>query len=558
MAVNEYIKKFSNDIYATKNDVVREMKTPLVDGIWSQILDYRRDFYETIAIPNFNSDRFSVCLTPAISKKINNFERKLTTVLNKFLMLQRNLASDYFKHSLYKRILKFVATKYKIDTYDTVLDGIIDGTIVYNLPADQAILQKYFSCLVDIEENFLQDVDENTLGNFYSKLMGSEDLTEYYRKKPSSKFSSGYDIGQVKIGVAPQNIESAVDQLMRYIKYDEKQSLIVKAIAIFYYLYFIKPFENYSEEVAILTMKKFLASNDVNAVAPYIAFEVLLVDKAALESKINDCQKSGDLTYLVNYILNLLDPIIDQMEDDIAKSQAQTLKVDTFQADPLPPRPENKEPIFKEGRETVSIPVVEKVPLTEKELQETGFNQEENAENEPLDEEIKEETPVLNEQEVTTEEIVQKEEVSNLDVNETPKAEEKVEEVKTIDSPSEEEKRAREELARPMQPTIEGAEKLHFSQNLAISNVPTGLSEEDAQKLETHLMELNPSLSRGQAYFYARHCTIGMYYTVDQYKKEVGCAYETARCNMNNLVLLGYYKKATLKKKYVYIPVKRN
>ena len=147
MAVNEYIKKFSNDIYATKNDVVREMKTPLVDGIWSQILDYRRDFYETIAIPNFNSDRFSVCLTPAISKKINNFERKLTTVLNKFLMLQRNLASDYFKHSLYKRILKFVATKYKIDTYDTVLDGIIDGTIVYNLPADQAILQKYFSCL---------------------------------------------------------------------------------------------------------------------------------------------------------------------------------------------------------------------------------------------------------------------------------------------------------------------------------------------------------------------------------------------------------------------------
>ena len=413
-------------------------------------------------------------------------------------------------------------------------------------------------CDVDIEENFLQDVDENTLGNFYSKLMGSEDLTEYYRKKPSSKFSSGYDIGQVKIGVAPQNIESAVDQLMRYIKYDEKQSLIVKAIAIFYYLYFIKPFENYSEEVAILTMKKFLASNDVNAVAPYIAFEVLLVDKAALESKINDCQKSGDLTYLVNYILNLLDPIIDQMEDDIAKSQAQTLKVDTFQADPLPPRPENKEPIFKEGRETVSIPIVEKVPLTEKELHETGFNEEENAENEPLDEEIKEEAPVLNEQEVTTEETVQKEEVSNLDVNETPKAEEKVEEVKTIDSPSEEEKRAREELARPMQPTIEGAEKLHFSQNLAISNVPTGLSEEDAQKLETHLMELNPSLSRGQAYFYARHCTIGMYYTVDQYKKEVGCAYETARCNMNNLVLLGYYKKATLKKKYVYIPVKRN
>ena len=39
MAVNEFIKKFSNEIYATKNDVIREMKTPLVDGIWSQVIE---------------------------------------------------------------------------------------------------------------------------------------------------------------------------------------------------------------------------------------------------------------------------------------------------------------------------------------------------------------------------------------------------------------------------------------------------------------------------------------------------------------------------------------
>ena len=49
-----------------------------------------------------------------------------------------------------------------------------------------------------------------------------------------------------------------------------------------------------------------------------------------------------------------------------------------------------------------------------------------------------------------------------------------------------------------------------------------------------------------------------LFNTVDQYKKCVGCAYETARSSMNNLVLLGYYKKEILKKKFVYIPVKRN
>ena len=106
-----------------------------------------------------------------------------------------------------------------------------------------------------------------------------------------------------------------------------------------------------------------------------------------------------------------------------------------------------------------------------------------------------------------------------------------------------EEVKAYQELVRPVQPTLNGSEKVKFSQNIAISNVPTGLSEEEATRLETHLMEMNPNLSHGQAYFYARHCTIGMSYTVDQYKKYVGCAYETARSSMNNLVLLGYYKK---------------
>ena len=85
--------------------------------------------------------------------------------------------------------------------------------------------------------------------------------------------------------------------------------------------------------------------------------------------------------------------------------------------------------------------------------------------------------------------------------------------------------------------------------------MPTGLNEADATKLENHLLELNPNLTHGQAYFYARHCTIGMNYTISQYKKSLGCAYETARTSMDNLVYLGYYRKELLKNKYIYTPV---
>ena len=45
---------------------------------------------------------------------------------------------------------------------------------------------------------------------------------------------------------------------------------------------------------------------------------------------------------------------------------------------------------------------------------------------------------------------------------------------------------------------------------------------------------------------------------IDQYQKEIGCAYETARKSMNDLVVLGYYKKEIMGKKFVYVPIKRN
>ncbi len=554
MAVNEFIKKFSNEIYATKNDVIREMKTPLVDGIWSQVIEYRKAFYETLTLTNYDSTRFSVCLTPNISKKINNFERKLISILNKYSKLQRNFANEYFKNKTYKKILRYIARKYKIDIQDTVLDGIIDGTITFNLPADQTIIQRYYSCLQDIEENYLQDIDENTLGNFYSKLMGTDDLTEYYRKTDTNKYN-GYSIGRLKIGVAPQNIENSVNQLIRFINYDN-QSLIVKAVSTFYYIYYIRPFENYSEEIALLMLKKVLAYNDISSVAALLSFEALLENKDELEGKIADCQKYYDLTYLINYVLDKIEPLTDRIADDIVESQNVTIKKELYQADPEPIS-EQKEPIFESGAQTTAIPTIEKAfiekePLTSEELR-----------GEPIQEGVFEPIHEEKVQEVTQEPAEEKEETV------APVLEEVQEHVETIEEPKQEEKdisvgrteeeiKAYEDLVKPVQPTLNGSEKVNFAQNIAISNVPTGLTEDEATRLEEHLMEMNPNLSHGQAYFYARHCTIGMYYTVDQYKKCVGCAYETARSSMNNLVLLGYYKKELLKKKFVYLPVKRN
>ena len=76
-------------------------------------------------------------------------------------------------------------------------------------------------------------------------------------------------------------------------------------------------------------------------------------------------------------------------------------------------------------------------------------------------------------------------------------------------------------------------------------------------RLEQDLLESDPSLKKGEAYFYARHCTMNKRYTIAQYKKELGCAYETARTSMEHLAELGYYRKEQVKNKFVYTPINR-
>jgi Fic family protein len=95
-------------------------------------------------------------------------------------------------------------------------------------------------------------------------------------------------------------------------------------------------------------------------------------------------------------------------------------------------------------------------------------------------------------------------------------------------------------------------------EQLAVTYIPKAIDEKEAYRLEKHLLELDPTLKKGEAKFYARHCTLGKKYTIQQYKKYIGCAYETARTSMDHLAELGYYRKEQVKNKYVYAPIPRN
>lgn len=103
----------------------------------------------------------------------------------------------------------------------------------------------------------------------------------------------------------------------------------------------------------------------------------------------------------------------------------------------------------------------------------------------------------------------------------------------------------------------ESLSELALRKDTAISHFSVGYNEREAQLLEQHLIESDPRIKKSEAAFYARHCTMEKYYTIEQFKLASSCAYETARKSMDNLVFLGYYRKEMIKNKFIYTPIKK-
>lgn len=89
----------------------------------------------------------------------------------------------------------------------------------------------------------------------------------------------------------------------------------------------------------------------------------------------------------------------------------------------------------------------------------------------------------------------------------------------------------------------------------ALPIFPLSIDQEEAKETADKLMKIYPALKRKQAHFYSTHCTIGLYYTVNDFKEYEKTVYETARTSMDDLANKGFYKKSKLNNKFIYSPI---
>ena len=452
--------RFTDENYATRDDVKKALNISSIDSIWDKVTQFRAYYTRQTSLKNIERVPFSFVLPPKLTSKIVSLEKKLSKLLVKTSLANIQNSSNYnsFKNQCYFKILEEIAKGYGINYNQDTLNAIITNSIP-TLPIEYLMLERYLNCLRHVETRYNGSFNEFVILSLYAKLRGLEldvnNLNQYYRTTDLLDRGDHVFVGQHYEAAPLEKIPDLINQLCDFLN-DSTLFSVCKASICFFFINYIKPFEYYNEEMSVLLFKYVLSKEDFESLPSLVMFEDIL--SKSFESKLQVLSRESemklDLTYISNLLIDhLLEHVID-FENELASFDLNMVVQEQY-ASELP-----------KTRHVVS------------------------------------ETPIINH------------DSSNVEV-----------------------------------------EGVTFKQSVSLPTMPVGLDEKDADVVAKNLIEIYPSMKKGQAEFYSRHCTVGKYYTIAQYKKEQDVAYETARTSMDNLVALGFYKKEQIKNKFVYTPV---
>ena len=491
MANNELAIRFTEESYATKADVSRELGLTLVDNIWSNILKYRSTYYRYLSLKSIDKNQLMVCYCQSLSSALNSMDAKLLKQMGDYVKLNRvNGDLSHFEDMCIIKALTHIASKNHIEISEPKLRALIQGDY-HDFSLDKKIFKRYADSLIFIRDNYSRAIDIDYLADLYSVFTENPELTSFYRTTEDRNPLNRVLIDRIYSAAPVILIEPLMNQLFLFIS-TSTLTTVVKSIITFYFVNYVRPFPQYNEEIAMLMMKSVLANGSLSEFGAIAPIENLLsLNQDAFSKVCVEVQKTNDLTYFINYILKALESSLEDIANIKAVHTTDILRNDFYKEDVV----QQPKPVEQPAPAPVQTVVIEQ-PAP-----------------------------------------------SQAPVQEAPKV---VVQIQPVAAPT---------PAPAPAPVME--QPAPVSHELAFTQIPQVLDEKAATRLEEHLLEMDPALKKGEAYFYARHCTMHMNYTIAQYKKALGCAYETARTSMEHLVKLHYYEKAPFKNKFVYTPIKK-
>ncbi|MBO4856742.1 MAG: hypothetical protein J5511_05195 [Bacilli bacterium] len=512
MPSNELAMRFTEGKYATKSEVGKELKMSMFDNIWSNILSYRSGYNRYLSIKSIEKNQLVVCFCPSVNALVNSADMKLIRLMKESSRLSvTNGEVNRFEDECLIRSLRYVAAEHECDASDNYLRSLIHGDIREVSP-NVRILSRYLDALNYVKKYHVNTIDVDFLAEIYARLMGTSELTSFYRTTEDVNRENRVLIDRIYTAAPVYLIEGMMDSLFTFIS-TSTLSAATKASIAYYYINYIRPFSTFSDEVALLIAKAILAHDGLSELGVLLPLESLLSEgQEEITRLFVEVQKTCDTTYFVNFALKQMEAKCDDLFNYIAQMKAASLRADFYKEDRTvqPQGPAIQQSLFEAANEPEPAPAPRPV-----------YQQ----------------APV---------------EPAPAPVQEAP-----VQPAQVVEQPKPVVEQPKVEEPKPApQPVIE-EQPVSQTEQIAVSYIPPAIDEKQALRLEQHLLELDPSLRKHEAHFYARHCTLGKSYTIAQYKRMIGCVYETARTAMDHLVELGYYRKDSSNKKFIYTPIPR-
>ena len=458
MAGSDLNQKYTIEKYCSKADLAKIFGTQIVEPIWNQLNDFRKNHSIDLSIFDAMRIRYKLTYIDSTQVKTAEINDHITLLVSAYAKLQVGTTAYYtFTRDMLKNSLRSIAKLNNLDVSEIVLNNILDGQQV---GPQYRILERYHFALQMLKRTINEPITEEFLAKYYAILRGETELLCFYRETDVETLSSKVLVAkEYDKGIPSRLIDEIMPVLLDNIS-NNSVSLATRLASIFFMFNYVKPFDLFNMELASLLAKRVIAGTNAGTASIYIPVESFVNANDFFGEISKEVNRTHDFTYAFLRGADLVNASLDEAITRIKEVQSHTLDTEV------------------------------KVGSDERKIeQEFGF---------------KPETKVVHPKTNETKAQIQ----AKLEQN-----------------------------------------ALHLETE--------NLSEKELRAKANSLMEIDPYLSKHQANFYVHHCTPGRYYTLQQYVKFTGCVYETARTSMDLLAKNGYYRKDSIKNKFVYTPINK-
>lgn len=320
--------RWSEEKYATKDEVRDAYNMSMIDNIWKQIIDYRRLYTKTLDLHNIDRTPYMVVVTQTIQLKVASVERRLSRILVKTHDMKA-YGKELFAKRRYAKTIEVLDSNYKTNISQEMVSHLLDEDLS-TIPSQYSLIYNYIRTLKYYASGHYTDIiDYRLLESILKQIQGVSfdnlTLEKEYREE-EIETSHYYQNNYVYKAAPIERIADMIDELCNFVR-ESDLSPVIKAIVANYYLNYVKPFDYLNEEANALFAKICLGHFDFDEASMYLNFEKIVFDTDEKLNKISvECQKTLDLTYYVNYILDLLDEDLKDILDEIFLTERDEIK----------------------------------------------------------------------------------------------------------------------------------------------------------------------------------------------------------------------------------------